>query len=108
MSTDGLPRPRRYWAAAAIWLAIAMSVLDGAVANVALPTIAAKLETTPAASTIIGTAPRERSGAAGGILATAKLLGQTVGAVAVAVSLLRLRTPQPSLDRQSETVDHAL
>lgn len=47
---DGLPTPRRYWAAIAIWLAIAMSVLDGAIANVALPTIAARLNAAPALS----------------------------------------------------------
>jgi DHA2 family multidrug resistance protein-like MFS transporter len=34
--------------------------------------------------TIVTAAPRERSGAAGGMLATARLLGQTFGAVAVA------------------------
>jgi DHA2 family multidrug resistance protein-like MFS transporter len=47
---DGLPVPRRYWSMAAIWLAMAMSVLDGAIANVALPTIAHELNATPAAS----------------------------------------------------------
>src|SRR5215831_6866903 len=47
---DGLPIPRRYWSMAAIWLAMAMSVLDGAIANVALPTIAHELNATPAAS----------------------------------------------------------
>ncbi|MDE2406060.1 MAG: MFS transporter [Sphingomonadales bacterium] len=47
---DGLPTPRRYWAVLAIWLAIAMSVLDGAIANVALPTIAARLHAPPAVS----------------------------------------------------------
>ncbi len=47
---DGLPVPRRYWSMAAIWLAMAMSVLDGAIANVALPTIARELHATPAAS----------------------------------------------------------
>lgn len=36
--------------------------------------------------TIISSAPVERSGAAGGMLATARLLGQTSGAVAVAVA----------------------
>jgi DHA2 family multidrug resistance protein-like MFS transporter len=36
--------------------------------------------------TIVGSAPRERSGAAGGMLATARLLGQTSGAVAVGVA----------------------
>ncbi len=49
-TADGLPQPHRTWAAAAIWLAIAMSVLDGAIANVALPTIAAKLHAAPAVS----------------------------------------------------------
>jgi DHA2 family multidrug resistance protein-like MFS transporter len=47
---DGLPIPRRYWSMAAIWLAMAMSVLDGAIANVALPTIARELHAAPAAS----------------------------------------------------------
>jgi DHA2 family multidrug resistance protein-like MFS transporter len=47
---DGLPIPRRYWSAAAIWLALAMAVLDGAIANVALPTIAADLGASPATS----------------------------------------------------------
>ena len=36
---DGLPVPQRYWSIAVIGLAITMAVLDGAVANVALPTI---------------------------------------------------------------------
>jgi DHA2 family multidrug resistance protein-like MFS transporter len=36
--------------------------------------------------TIVGSAPRHRSGAAGGMLATARLLGQTTGAVAVGVA----------------------
>ena len=36
--------------------------------------------------TIVSSAPVERSGAAGGMLATARLLGQTSGAVAVAVA----------------------
>jgi MFS transporter, DHA2 family, multidrug resistance protein len=47
---DGLPVPRRYWAMVAIWLAIAMSVLDGAIANVALPVIAADLNASPASA----------------------------------------------------------
>jgi DHA2 family multidrug resistance protein-like MFS transporter len=47
---DGLPTPRRYWSALAIWLAIAMCVLDGAIANIALPTIAAQLHAAPAVS----------------------------------------------------------
>jgi DHA2 family multidrug resistance protein-like MFS transporter len=36
--------------------------------------------------TIVGSAPRNRSGAAGGMLATARLLGQTTGAVVVGVA----------------------
>ena len=47
---DGLPIPRRYWSAAAVWLALSMAVLDGAIANVALPTIAADLGASPATS----------------------------------------------------------
>ncbi|HEV2594267.1 MAG TPA: MFS transporter [Sphingomicrobium sp.] len=47
---DGLPVPRRYLSAAAIWLALAMAVLDGAIANVALPVIATELGASPAAS----------------------------------------------------------
>ena len=40
---EGLPARRRTWSAFAIWLAIVMAVLDGAIANVALPTIAREL-----------------------------------------------------------------
>ena len=47
---DELPVPRRYWSAAAIWLALAMAVLDGSIANVALPTIAHDLGASPATS----------------------------------------------------------
>ena len=47
---EGLPTPRRYIAAAAVLAAIVLAVLDGAIANVALPTIATTLHVTPAAS----------------------------------------------------------
>jgi DHA2 family multidrug resistance protein-like MFS transporter len=47
---DGLPTPQRYWSMLAIALGVAMSVLDAAVANVALPTIAADLHAAPAES----------------------------------------------------------
>jgi len=47
---DGLPVPQRYWSVAAIWLAILMAVLDGAIANVALPTIGHQLQAAPAES----------------------------------------------------------
>jgi len=48
--TDGLPIPRRYWAIAAIVLALTMSVLDSSIANVALPSIARDFRVAPAAS----------------------------------------------------------
>ncbi|HWC55509.1 MAG TPA: MFS transporter [Sphingomicrobium sp.] len=47
---DGLPIPRRYWSVISIWLALTMAVLDGAIANVALPVIAHQLGASPAAS----------------------------------------------------------
>lgn len=43
---DGLPLPTRIWAIVAIGFGITLSVLDGAIANVALPTIARDLNTT--------------------------------------------------------------
>jgi DHA2 family multidrug resistance protein-like MFS transporter len=49
-SHDGLPTPRRYWSVAAIWLAMTMTVLDGSIANVALPTIAGDLHASAASS----------------------------------------------------------
>ena len=47
---DGLPIPRRYWSVVGIWLALTMAVLDGAIANVALPTIARELGASPGMS----------------------------------------------------------
>ncbi|WP_114194036.1 MFS transporter [Edaphovirga cremea] len=47
---DGLPLPQRYGAILAIALGITVSVLDGAIANVALPTIANDLNASPASS----------------------------------------------------------
>ena len=47
---DGLPLPSRYWAILSIALGLTVSVLDGAIANVDLPTIATDLDTSPAAS----------------------------------------------------------
>src|SRR6185437_9326673 len=41
--TDGLPMPRRYWAIAAISFGTSLFVVDGAIANVALPTIGREL-----------------------------------------------------------------
>jgi DHA2 family multidrug resistance protein-like MFS transporter len=47
---DGVPIPQRYWAILTIALGLTMAVLDGAIANVALPTIADDLHTSPANS----------------------------------------------------------
>ncbi len=47
-ATDGLPPERRRWAVAAIFTALAMASLDTAIANIALPAIAADLHTSPA------------------------------------------------------------
>lgn len=47
---DGLPLPQRYGAILTIVIGITMAVLDGAIANVALPTIATDLNASPAAS----------------------------------------------------------
>jgi MFS transporter, DHA2 family, multidrug resistance protein len=47
---QGLSLPQRYWAIAVVALGITLAVLDGAIANVALPTIARNLKATPADS----------------------------------------------------------
>jgi DHA2 family multidrug resistance protein-like MFS transporter len=47
---DGLPVPQRYWAILTIGLGLTLAVMDGAIANVALPTIGRDLHTSPAAS----------------------------------------------------------
>lgn len=47
---DGLPLPQRRWAILTIALGIVMAVLDGAIANVALPTIAVDLNASPSFS----------------------------------------------------------
>ncbi|MEE3623708.1 MFS transporter [Nitrospirillum sp. BR 11752] len=47
---DGLPDRPRFWAMAAILTAVGMATLDTAIANTALPTIAADLKTTAADS----------------------------------------------------------
>ena len=47
---EGLPTPLRAWAIASVALAIAMTVLDSSIANVALPTIAREFGAAPAES----------------------------------------------------------
>lgn len=49
-SQDGLPLPQRYGAIITIALGITLAVLDGAIANVALPTISRELHASPAES----------------------------------------------------------
>jgi DHA2 family multidrug resistance protein-like MFS transporter len=48
--SDGLPQPQRNWAILTIGLGLVMSVIDGSIANVALPTIAGALHASPAFS----------------------------------------------------------
>ena len=50
IAEDGLPLPQRYWAILTIMLGVLMAVIDGAIANVALPTIARDLNATPSFS----------------------------------------------------------
>src|ERR1700704_879371 len=47
VAINGLPAQRRRWAAAAIFTALAMASLDTAIANIALPAIAADLHASP-------------------------------------------------------------
>ena len=47
---DGLPQPQRNWAILTIALGLVMAVIDGSIANVALPTIARNLNASPAFS----------------------------------------------------------
>src|SRR6202167_2270627 len=47
---DGLPQPERGWAISTIAVGLIMPVMDGAIANVALPTIARDLDASPAFS----------------------------------------------------------
>lgn len=47
---DGLPLDKRYWAILATALGVSMSVIDGTIANVALPTIARDLSISPSLS----------------------------------------------------------
>jgi DHA2 family multidrug resistance protein-like MFS transporter len=54
-ASDGLDKPRRYWAIAAISFGTSLLVMDGAIANVALPTIARELDVDSGAVTNIVT-----------------------------------------------------
>src|ERR1700753_2882201 len=47
---DGVPMPQRMWAILTIGLGLTLAVMDGGIANVALPTIAREVNTSPANS----------------------------------------------------------
>lgn len=47
---DGLPFPQRYWAILNLAVGLALSVLDSAIANIALPAIAKEIHASPADS----------------------------------------------------------
>jgi MFS transporter, DHA2 family, multidrug resistance protein len=47
LQTDGLPAPRRYFAIAVLLMTLVLVVLDGAIANIALPSIAASFRADP-------------------------------------------------------------
>ncbi len=49
-ATDGVPMPQRMWAILTIALGLTLAVLDGGIANVALPTIAREVNTSAANS----------------------------------------------------------
>ncbi len=49
-ATDGVDTPARYWAMLTIALGVTMAVLDGSIANVALPTIARDVGVSPASA----------------------------------------------------------
>src|SRR5271167_237478 len=49
-SEDGLPFPQRYWAILTLVTGLVVSVLDSAIANIALPTIAREIGASPAQS----------------------------------------------------------
>lgn len=56
LHADGLPVPRRYFAVAVLLTTLTLVVLDGAIANLALPSIAASLQASPDATVWVVTA----------------------------------------------------
>jgi hypothetical protein len=59
---DGLPRERRRWAVAAIFTALAMSSLDTAIANIALPAHLRRPSRQPGRSGLGGQCLSDRAG----------------------------------------------
>jgi len=54
-AAEGLPRPRRYAAIAAIWLGTVLTTVDGTIVNVALPTLARDLHVQPSEAVLVVT-----------------------------------------------------
>jgi DHA2 family multidrug resistance protein-like MFS transporter len=50
LETEGLPPPRRYWVLASVLCGVALMSLDGAIANIALPSMARDLAASDAAT----------------------------------------------------------
>ncbi|WP_255326581.1 MFS transporter [Sphingobium sp. EM0848] len=53
---DGLPAPRRHWALIGLWIGMAMSVIDAAIVNIALPLISWDLHVSASLATWVVTA----------------------------------------------------
>lgn len=54
-ATDGLAPPRRHWALIGLWIGMALSVLDSAIVNIALPSIARDMGAGASATTWVVT-----------------------------------------------------
>lgn len=97
VQADGLPLPQRYSAILTIVIGISMAVLDGAIANVALPTIATDLHATPASSIWVVNAFSDSLQ----MLTLARVIQGFGGAALMSVNtaLIRLIYPQRFLGR---------
>ena len=104
-ANDGLPVPRRHYATLAIMATMVLVVLDGAIAvRRANPSSQPRclsyrsrascfgIFQTPNNRNMLLSAPQERSGATEGMQGTARLLGETAGAVIMTV-LFTLTSP---------------
>ncbi len=47
---QGLPQPQRTWAILTVFFGLIMAVLDGSIANIALPSISRELQAEPAST----------------------------------------------------------
>src|SRR6476659_6441724 len=93
---DGLPKPQRYWAILTLMVGLAMSCLDTAIVNVALPVIAKDLHTSAADLMSVNTAlvrftyPRRQLGRGialvSFVVAVSSAAGPSVAAAILAVA----------------------